>query len=186
MIEFISSWAKSLGVTIVLVSIFEMLLPNNKTKKYIRMVLGIFVIFTIISPFIKNKDKLNLNNIDFENYVSIETANVNQTSMNDRIKDLYEEELEKDITKKVEEQGYKVKTCKVVATIVEEENEETQINEIKLTIEKNINEEEKETKNLENKIVTEIQEIKKVDTSVKIDNEENTDETEKTENMRRR
>ena len=186
MIEFISSWAKSLGVTIVLVSIFEMLLPNNKTKKYIRMVLGIFVIFTIISPFIKNKDKLNLNNIDFENYVSIETANVNQTSMNDRIKDLYEEELEKDITKKVEEQGYKVKICKVVATIAEEENEETKINEIKLTIEKNINEEKKETKNLENKIVTEIQEIKKVDTSVKIDNEENTDETEKTENMRRR
>lgn len=185
MIEFISSWAKSLGVTIVLVSIFEMLLPNNKTKKYIRMVLGIFVIFTIISPFIKNKDKLNLNNIDFENYVSIETANVNQTSMNDRIKDLYEEELEKDITKKVEEQGYKVKACKVVATIAEGENEETQINEIKLTIEKNINEEKKETKNLENKIVTEIQEIKKVDTSVKVDKNKDEDANE-AENMRRR
>lgn len=186
MIEFISSWAKSLGVTIVLVSIFEMLLPNNKIKKYIRMVLGVFVIFTIISPFVKNKDRLNLNNIDFENYTSIETANVDQTSMNDRIKELYEEELEKDITRKVEEQGYKVKKCKVVATIAEEEDDETEISEIKLTIEKNINEEEKETKNLENKIVTEIQEIKKVDTSVKIDNEENTDETEKTENVRRR
>ena len=31
MIEFLSSWAKSLGVTIVIVSILEMLLPNNKT-----------------------------------------------------------------------------------------------------------------------------------------------------------
>ena len=41
MIEFLSSWAKNLGVTIVLVSIFEMLLPNNKTKKYIRAVLGV-------------------------------------------------------------------------------------------------------------------------------------------------
>ena len=39
MIEVISSWAKSLGVAIVLVSIIEMILPNNKTKKYIRMVL---------------------------------------------------------------------------------------------------------------------------------------------------
>lgn len=185
MIEFISSWAKSLGVTIVLVSIFEMLLPNNKTKKYIRMVLGIFVIFTIISPFIKNKDKLNLNNIDFENYVSIETANVDQTGMNDRIKELYEEELEKDITKKVEEQGYKVKTCKVVATIAEGENDETEISEIKLTIEKNINEEEKETKNLENKIVTEIQEIKKVDTSVKVDKNK-AEDANQAENMRRR
>ena len=34
MIEFLSSWAKSLGLTIVIVSILEMLLPNNKTKKY--------------------------------------------------------------------------------------------------------------------------------------------------------
>ena len=35
MIEILSSWAKGLGITIVIVSIFEMLLPNNKTKKYI-------------------------------------------------------------------------------------------------------------------------------------------------------
>ena len=52
MIEFLSSWAKSLGVAIVLVSIFEMVLPNNKTKKYIRVVLGVFVLYNIISPFI--------------------------------------------------------------------------------------------------------------------------------------
>ena len=34
MIEFLSSWAKGLGVVIVIVSVLEMLLPNNKTKKY--------------------------------------------------------------------------------------------------------------------------------------------------------
>ena len=44
MIEFLSSWTKGLGVTIVVVSILEMLLPNNKTKKYIRMVLGLSLI----------------------------------------------------------------------------------------------------------------------------------------------
>ena len=57
MIEFLSSWAKSLGVTIVIVSILEMLLPNNKTKKYIKVVMGLYILFNIISPFIKNKDK---------------------------------------------------------------------------------------------------------------------------------
>ena len=50
MIEILSSWAKGLGITIVIVSIFEMLLPNNRTKKYIRMVLGVYVIFNIVSP----------------------------------------------------------------------------------------------------------------------------------------
>ena len=39
MIEVISSWAKNLGVIIVLVSIIEMILPKKKKKKYIRMVL---------------------------------------------------------------------------------------------------------------------------------------------------
>ena len=63
MIEFLSGWAKNLGVVIVIVSIFEMILPNNKTKKYIRVVLGIFVMFNIISPFIKNKDKLSFNRL---------------------------------------------------------------------------------------------------------------------------
>lgn len=60
MIEILSSWAKGLGITIVIVSIFEMLLPNNRTKKYIRMVLGVYVIFNIVSPLIKNKDVLIL------------------------------------------------------------------------------------------------------------------------------
>ena len=85
MIEILSSWAKGLGITIVIVSIFEMLLPNNRTKKYIRMVLGVYVIFNIVSPLIKNKDVFNFNNIDLEEYTSVETSSVNQTSMNERI-----------------------------------------------------------------------------------------------------
>ncbi|MBD9159669.1 MAG: hypothetical protein EGQ16_07585, partial [Clostridiales bacterium] len=113
MIEFLSGWAKNLGVVIVIVSIFEMILPNNKTKKYIRVVLGIFVMFNIISPFIKNKDKLSSVSIDLENYTTEQNVTVDQTSMDKRIQDLYEKELEKDIKNKIEEQGYKVASCKV-------------------------------------------------------------------------
>lgn len=165
MIEFLSSWTKGLGVTIVIVSILEMLLPNNKTKKYIRMVLGVFVIFNIISPLIQNKDKLNLSNLDFEDYTSIETTSaVNQTSMDERINKLYEEELEKDITKKVEEKGYSVKNAKINTT--RNEKDEWEINQIQLNIEKD-NEPAKESETVENKIVTEVQKIKKVDTKIK-------------------
>ena len=121
MIGFLSGWAKNLGVVIVIVSIFEMILPNNKTKKYIRVVLGIFVMFNIISPFIKNKDKLSSVSIDLENYTTEQNVTVDQTSMDKRIQDLYEKELEKDIKNKIEEQGYKVASCKVNATILENE-----------------------------------------------------------------
>lgn len=168
MIEFLSSWAKSLGLAIVIVSILEMLLPNNKTKKYIRMVMGIYILFNIIAPFIQNKDKFNLNNIDLESYGTAQTSSeVNQTSMNDRIKDLYIQELEKDITKKVKEKGYDVSKCKVNAQISDSE-EETKITKIKLNIEKSkeINEQEKNTENIENTIVTQIQKIKPVNTTI--------------------
>ena len=35
MIEIFSSWAKGIVLAIVIISILEMLLPNNKTIKYI-------------------------------------------------------------------------------------------------------------------------------------------------------
>ena len=186
MIEVISSWAKSLGVTIVLVSILEMILPNNKTKKYIRMVLGMFVIFNIISPFIKNKDTLSLASINIEDYYNERRSNVteynldngklDQTSMDKRIEVLYQDELEKDIIEKVEEQGYEVGSCKVEADVLEESigvssyDNDTGITKIQLKItgkqkskESNNNEEQEE--NIEDKIVTGIERIKKVDVS---------------------
>lgn len=185
MIEFLSSWAKSLGVTIVIVSILEMLLPNNKTKKYIRMVLGMFVIFNIISPFITNKDKLNFNSIDIGNIDTYETSSgvssnvVNQASMDERIEDLYQEELEKDITKKVEEQGFEVSNCKVEAKVPDKNNSEneegTGITKIKLKIEKSDKKEET-NESTENKVVEEIQKIKKVDTSINDSQTRNQDE----------
>ena len=176
MIEFLNSWAKGLGVTIVVVSILEMLLPNNKTKKYIRMVLGIFVIFNIISPFIQNQEVFNVENFDFEDYETIETTtSVNQTSMDSRIQELYEEELEKDIEEKLKEQGYEVTTIKVAVDISKEDEE--QISKIKLNVKKI--EEEQVDEKIENKIVTEIQKIKEIDTSIKKDNQKEQDQTNK-------
>ena len=138
MIEFLSSWVKSLGVAIIIVSILEMLLPNNKIKKYIRMVMGIYILFNIISPFIQNKDEFDLNEISLENFTQTETVSsteVNQVSMNQRIEELYTQEMEKDITKKIEEKGYVVEDCNVMANIKDEENE-TKITQIRLNISK--------------------------------------------------
>lgn len=133
MIEFLSSWAKGLGLAIVVVSILEMLLPNNKTKKYIRMVMGIYIIFNLITPIVNNKEIFDINQINLETYAVIEREeNVNQASMDARIEELYVEELEKDITKKLGEQGYKVTECKVKGTILEE----SKITRIKLEVEK--------------------------------------------------
>ena len=137
MIEFLSAWAKSIGLAIIIISILEMLLPNNKTKKYVRMVFGIYIIFNIISPFIKNKDILDVSTYDFQEYSNYITnqSSMNESSMDSRIEQIYIEELEKDITKKVNDLGYNVTTCNVYATL-SSDNEENYIEEIVLTVEK--------------------------------------------------
>lgn len=185
MIEFMSSWVKGLGLAIVIVSILEMLLPNNKTKKYIRVVMGVYILFTMISPFVSNQEVFNLNNINLEEYSTAQTStSLNQTSMDERIKELYIEELEKDINKKLTEKGYEVTSCKVKAEISDKE-EETKISKIKVNIKKAQKDESSDNKeeeqNFENQIVTEIQKIKPIDTYVKTNDRQQEDTNKNTE-----
>ena len=183
MIEFLNTWAKNLGLAIVVISILEMLLPNNKIKKYIRMVMGIYILFCILSPWIGNQDMLKEDIEKLTNSISTQTANaqttVEQTSMDERIQELYVEELEKDITKKLEEKGYELSKCKVDATISDKE-EDTKITKIKIKVEKKIeieknSESNEQTEEIENKIVTQIQKIKTIDTNIQ--KEEKSEET---------
>ncbi len=192
MIEFLSSWAKSLGLAIIVISILEMLLPNNKTKKYVRMVFGIYIIFNIISPFVKNKDILDVSSYDFNEYIGNYTTNQTneeQSSVDSRIEEIYIEELEKDITEKIEDLGYQVVTCNVYATL-SSKNEENYIEEIVLTVEKN--EEQKNDKQgdgteqsetIEDKLVKEIQKIKPVNTTVGKINKTEKEQEENTQNI---
>lgn len=167
MIEFLSSWVKNLGIIIVIVSILEMLLPNNKTKKYIKIVFGVFIIFNIISPLIKEKEVFSIENFDLNEFSNnTKTSNnineneaVNQETMDRKIGELYKKELEKDITKKLEDKGYKVKNIKASVTIGSKE--ETKIDKIEIDLEKEEKQnKENENNNMENKIVEEIEKIK--------------------------
>lgn len=183
MIDFLSTWAKSLGLSIIVISILEMILPNNKTKKYVRMIFGIYIIFNIISPFIKNKDILDVSTYDFNEYGNYTTnqSNLNESSMNTKIKEIYIEELEKDITEKINELGYNVTTCNVYATL-SSKNEESYIEQIELNVEKGEeNQENQEEETFENKLVSEIQKIKPVNTTITKNN--NQDENQKSINM---
>ena len=58
MIQFLSSWAEQIVLAVIIATIIELILPQNKNKKYIQMVIGIYVLFNIISPIIKNKDTI--------------------------------------------------------------------------------------------------------------------------------
>lgn len=182
MISFFSTWVKNLCLALIIISILEMILPNNKTKKYIKMVMGLYVLFSIISPFIKNKDIFN--NFNIETYVngneqSIKSEDVNQESMDQRLNEIYTEELEKDITSKLEQKNYTVEECNIKAYVSEKENDNG-ITEIRLIVKnKSDDNEEKNNETLENKIVTEVQKIQKI----KIKTKEKTDQDKNLEKL---
>ena len=69
MIQFLSSWAEQIVLAVIIATIIELILPQNRNKKYIQMVIGIYILFNIISPIIKNKDTiLTSGDYDLEKY----------------------------------------------------------------------------------------------------------------------
>ena len=82
---------------------------------------------------------LSFENLNLESYaVSSENpqkAELNQSSMDERLTQLYIEELENNIKEKVKEKGYKVQSCKVDAILTGEENKKG-INKIIIAISK--------------------------------------------------
>ena len=169
MIDFLSSWAKTLSLAVIIVSILEMLLPNNKTKKYIRMIMGIYILFNIISPFIKNVQASDFDNVNLEKFTdSYQTNNtvLDQSSMDLRLKQLYIEQLEKDISRKITNKGYDVITCKVEAVITGDETQ-AGIKKVILKLEKNENNLKDQSQDIENKLIDEVQKIKDINISSK-------------------
>lgn len=49
MIDFLSNWAQGIIVAVIIATIIEMILPNGSSKKYVKVVVGIYILFTIIS-----------------------------------------------------------------------------------------------------------------------------------------
>lgn len=139
MIEFLSNWIEQIAITIIIVSIFELILPDGKLKKYIKIILGVYVVFCIISPFVDNSlysfDKLD--EIDLSDYVENETLaenmTVNQESMDLRLQELYIQELENNIEAQVQEYGYNMSKCDIDADL-NSSSENPGIHSIKLEL----------------------------------------------------
>ncbi len=171
MVTFLSSWVKNLSLALIVVSILEMILPNNKTKKYIKTIMSLYILFSIISPFLKGDINFNISDMNISSYIEniVETTSretINQESMDNRIQKLYIQELEKDITNKIEQKGYIVLDCKVAVEGIEDNSNIKSITlkireKIDINQEENAEEETNEEKDsMENILVKEIQKIK--------------------------
>lgn len=121
MIEFLSSWAQGIIVAVIIATLIEMILPNSSSKKYVKVVIGMYILFTIVSPIIKKlggKD-INLNTIDIEKYEQQISKSDNtilrkfEDNNTRSIKDIYVSNLKADISAKLKEKGYEIDTSDI-------------------------------------------------------------------------
>ncbi len=163
--NFLNSWLQGIMIAVIVSTIIEMILPNGSNKKYIKVVLGIYVVFNIITPVINqfvNSDFALSSILNIEEYTKkmetyeVDNRNINIDETNENnIKQIYEVNLKNDIEAKLKEKGYQVEQINV-----EIANDETyQIKTILLSLEKIV--EKQETSN-----TIAINEIEKVEIQI--------------------
>lgn len=103
MLSFISSWAQQIIFAVIIGVIIQMLLPEGKNKKYIKIVIGVYVLFAVISPVVGKDIDLNLEQFNF----IIEENNIaNEANIKGSIDDIYINNLKQDVIAKLQNKGY--------------------------------------------------------------------------------
>lgn len=144
MVTYISSWARQIIVAVIVAVILEMILsPNSKSTKYIKTVIGVYVMYAIISPGLKliNKSSLDFSNIDYEEYFTNSDIYRNMEMNIDEVEDdyfneSYELNLKQSIENKLNEMGFVVSNIKMEIEFDKESEEYGEIKSIKIGLSK--------------------------------------------------
>ena len=121
MANFFSSWAQGIIVAVVIIAIIEMILPSGNNKKYVKVVLGVYLLFNIIAPVINNlTGNLDLNSIiNMDEYTKklesyeVSSSNIIESNNESSILQIYKANIKKDMKAKLEDKGYTVKNIEL-------------------------------------------------------------------------
>lgn len=118
MIEWISNWAGGIVVAVIIGTVIEMILPSGNSKKYIKVVIGIYVLFTIVSPVITKftGETIEVSDIlDLDKYVeeAEDVAIQNNIQSNNQIMEVYSSGIKEDLKAKIEAKGYMVNSIDI-------------------------------------------------------------------------
>lgn len=166
MINDITKWASGIIIAVIIATIIEMILPEGSSKKYIKVVIGVYILFTIISPVVTKftgksiavSDIIDLNQYisDFKEKEKIQNSLQEDSSAN--IRDIYIGNLKSDIQNKLKIKGYN--TTKIELDVGYDDN--YTLNKISLTVTKikeKENSENKEENNINNTVISSVNDI---------------------------
>ena len=138
MINAMSTWAKSIILAVIVSTIIQMILPEGNNKKYIKTVIGLYILFTIISPIISKISGGN-STIDvskYENYFNVESTTTASANVIDKnLDNTYTSSIKADIKNRMKQKGYKVNNLDANIELRNEESYGT-INSLKINLER--------------------------------------------------
>ena len=106
--EWLQNWIRNLILVILLAHFIELLLPDNELRKYVKVVIGFFVIIVILTPLLQVTNR-QLPGLDF-NLVATRTPSF--AEIVDRGKQLRENQQEK------VEQDYQRKLAQQIKAVI--------------------------------------------------------------------
>ena len=142
MITFLKNWANQIIVALIIATIFEMILPNGNNKKYIKMIIGLYVLFTIIQPILTKitGNNLEIANLNYEKYFDksiLETSSQDFDNNNSKlIEQAYIDNIKNDIKIKIKQKGYEVVNCNISIISNEKSQEYGVLESIQIQVKK--------------------------------------------------
>lgn len=169
MVSWLSNWAEAIIIAVIIATIIEMILPEGSSKKYIKVVIGVYILFTIVSPVITQLTGKSLavsDFLDLDSYINEvkekeTTQNLLQENNAASIKEIYVGNLKADIQNKLKGKGYTVTT--IFLEVGDDEN--YTLHKISLTIQKDEDKEDS-MEYTSNEIVNHIEAVNEISISV--------------------
>lgn len=108
-------WINQIVLAVIICILIELILPENTSKKYVKVVIGIYMLFSVFSPIAKliegkEWENINLNNI-FSDSIAVQETSSNISDSN--IETIYLKELKENISKDLEEKGYQAENIEI-------------------------------------------------------------------------
>ena len=139
MIKFINSWAQGIILAVIIATIIEIILPEGKNKKYVKTVIGVYILFTIIYPLINKFTKTSINTLIENTTKQMSTYQENNSLKIDTdkyIESTYKKKIEEDIRKRANEKNLNITSLNVYIE-TEDENRYGMLNSLVMKVEKN-------------------------------------------------
>lgn len=110
--EKVKLWTENIIIVVIISIIIEMIMPEGNSKKYVKVVSGIYLLYVIINPI------LSLNLDDFNNVAEslIGNETIEISSQTESVAETYVLSLESSIKSQIEELGYSVESVTITLT----------------------------------------------------------------------